>query len=184
MVTEKLAAATTDDQDAFLELPHKLDQLGRVAILLDAHEADNVIEFAAEVPGVRESDIEINLEGDILKISVEKRGQSEGKRMHFSERTYGQFHRSIKLPFSPDPSSVTAQLENGVLALRFPRVESNRTHRIPLARTHDQAEQGQSAIGAKWDGESADEEPLTLTKVTTPRPPSGVPPRPPVPSGV
>jgi HSP20 family protein len=173
-----------DAQNAFLELPHELNGPGRTALLLDAYEANNVVELTAEVPGVEEADMEMHLEGAELTITVEKRGPSEGKKLHFAERSYGRFHRSIKLPFSPDPSSVTAQLENGVLVLRFPRVESKRTHRIPLARTHGQADQGQSAIGAKWDGKSAEEEPSALTKVTKPSPPSGVPPRPPAPSGV
>jgi HSP20 family protein len=183
MVSQTMTQAV-DEQNAFLELPRELNGPGRAALLLDAYEADNVVELTAEVPGVREGDMELHLEGDKLTISVDKRGRSEGKKLHFAERSYGRFHRSIKLPFSPDPSSVTAQLENGVLVLRFPRVESSRTHRIPLARTQGQAEQERSAIGNTWDGKSADQEPLDLTNVTTPTPPSGVPRRPPAPSGV
>jgi HSP20 family protein len=171
MVTHNLTA-TTNDHDTFLELPHKLDQKGRAAILLDAYEADNVIEFFAEVPGVRESEIEINLEGDVLTLSVEKRGQNEGKRMHFSERTYGQFQRSIKLPFVPNPDSVEANVDNGVLVIRFPRVESERARRITVGAASSKTDEEPSAIGSTWNEKSAAEKPRTQAASSTkPAPP-------------
>lgn len=161
-----------DDHDAFLELPHKLDQMGKAAFLLDAYEADNVIELTAEVPGVRETDIEVSLEGDNLTISVEKRDQREGKQMHFSERSYGRFQRSIKLPFAPDADSVNADVENGVLVIRFPRVESERTHRIAIGGARAERDQDRSAIGSTWDKKSTAEKPLTLTDVASTTPPA------------
>jgi HSP20 family molecular chaperone IbpA len=150
------------DHDSFLELPHKLDQTGRTAFLLDAYEADNVIELTAEVPGVQESDIDVSLEGDILTISVEKHGQPEGKRMHFSERAYGRFQRSIQLPFVPDAESVKADVQNGLLVIRFPRVQSERTRRIAIGGTRAEGQE-RSAIGSKWSEQPKGEKPLTLT---------------------
>lgn len=163
---EKVTTRAADDQDAFFDFSHKLDQTGRAAPLLDAYEDDGLIVLSAEVPGVTESEIELNLEGDVLTISVEKRGPGEGKRIHFSERSYGQFKRCIQLPFAPDPDSVNADVENGVLVIRFPRVESERTRRIAIGSgTRSETDQGRSAIGSKWDRKSSAEEPLTLTNV-------------------
>lgn len=161
-----------DHGDAFIELPHKLDQMGRAAFLLDAYEGDKIIELTAEVPGATESDIEVTLEGDILTINVEKRAQGEGKRIHFSERSYGRFHRSIQLPFAPDADSVKASVENGVLVIRFPRVESERTHRITIGGARAETVQERSVIGSKWDEKSAAEKPLTLTSVAGTTPPA------------
>lgn len=164
MVTQKITTATTDNHEAFLEL-HNLGQMGTSAFVLDAHEIDNVIELTAEVPGVQDSDIEVNLEGDMLTISVEKRAQSEGKRAHFSERSYGHFQRSIQVPFAPDADSVTADVENGVLVIRFPRVESERTRRIAVRGARPETGPENRAIGATWDEKSAAENELTLTDV-------------------
>jgi HSP20 family protein len=41
--------------------------------------------------------------------------------MHLSERSYGAFHRSFRLPFAPDPAKVAARFENGVLSVHLPR---------------------------------------------------------------
>ena len=168
MVSQDITRAT-ENQDAFLELPHKLDESGRAAPLLDAYETDNIIELTAESPGVLESDIEVDLEGDVLTISVEKRGgKSDAKQVHFSERCYGRFERSIKLPFAPDPDSVEASVENGVLVLRFPRVQSQRTHRIRIGGTQAKTKDERGAIGSKWDNKAPEEEPLSLTQVVRP----------------
>jgi HSP20 family protein len=164
MVTQKSTAPATNNKEAFWEL-HKLDQSGSSAFLLDAHEVDNVIELTAEVPGVQDSGIEVNLEGDILTISVEKRAQSEGKHIHFSERSYGYFKRSIQLPFAPDGDSVSADVQNGLLVIRFPRVETERMRRIALCAARPEPGEKGPAIGATWDEKSATKNALTLTDV-------------------
>lgn len=164
MVSQKIAAPETGDQSVFLEL-HKLDQSGGAAFVLDAHEAGNVVELTAEVPGVRDQDIEVNLDGNLLTIRVEKRAPDEGKRTHFSERSYGRLERSIQLPFAPDGKSVTANVDNGVLTLRFPRVEAERTHRIAVGGAQPETPPERRAIGSSWEKKLTSEEPLTLTNV-------------------
>jgi HSP20 family molecular chaperone IbpA len=164
MVSQKITAATADNGEAFLEL-HYLEQNGSSTFVLDAYEVDNVIELSAEVPGVQDSDIEVNLEGDMLTINVEKRAQSDGKRTHFSERAYGSFQRCIKVPFAPDADSVTADIENGVLSVRFPRVEPEQARRIAVRGTQPEPGHGGRAIGATWDQKPEAENALALTEV-------------------
>jgi len=157
--------APEQSEDVFLELPHELNQVvdegGSSKFVatprLDVHEADGVIEMSAELPGVAETDIEICLEGDILSISGEKRDDHKDTKAHFVERTYGAFQRSIQLPFAPQPDQMTAECEHGVLRIRFPRVEAERTHRIEIggAKRPGQADTGQphkKAIGDSWSG--------------------------------
>lgn len=178
MVTQKITTAAADDRDAFIEL-HKLDKNHGSPFLLDAHEVDKVIELTAEVPGVLDNDIEVNLEGELLTIGVEKRAPDEGKRTHFSERSYGRFQRSIQLPFAPDGNSVTAIVEKGVLVVRIPRVESERTRRIAIGALHSKTDRERSAIGSTWGEKSGAEKPLTLTDLASTAPPR--PDRPPNP---
>ena len=150
-----------EEENTFLELPHELNQRsdekggGRSIRTprLDVYESDGVIEMTAELPGVADGDIEVRLEGDILTISGEKRDQHEGKNVHFAERSYGSFERSIQLPFAPEPDRMEASSENGVLTISFPRVEPDQTHRIPVrgAREAEESSRGnRKAIGRRW----------------------------------
>lgn len=156
------------EHDAFLELPRKMSNGGRPAPRIDAFEADGMIEMVAEVPGVPESAIDLNLSGDILTIEVDKGDDKAGKRALFTERAKGRFRRSIQMPFAPDPATVEASLQDGLLTIRFPRVEQNRMHRIAVRGAQGQG----SAIGSTWPERAGrPEEPLTLDIKATPVPP-------------
>ena len=157
-----------EEEDTFLELPHEWNQTaegsggGKPTLTprLDVYESDRIIEMTAELPGVAEEDIELSLDGDILTISGEKRDQHPGKKVHFTERSYGTFQRSIQLPFAPEPGRLDASSESGVLTIRFPRVEPERSHRIPVgvAKSESRREGGRStrkAIGDRWSEETA-----------------------------
>ena len=159
------------DQDDFLELPRQLNHGGRAAPRIDGHEADGMIEMIAEVPGVPESAIEVTLDGDILTIFMEKGNQNEGKRVHFAERVFGRFKRSIQLPFAPDPDSVEAALQDGLLTIRFPRVDRDRSRRITIRETRPEGQGERSAIGSGWS-ERATNEPLMLDVKASPPPSS------------
>lgn len=164
MVTQRITGPETGDRDAFIEL-HELGRSGGSTFALDAHETGNVIELTAEVPGARDQDVAISLAGNVLTISVDKSAPDEGKRKHFSERSYGRLERSIQLPFAPDGKSVTADLENGLLTVRFPRVEAQQPQRIAIGATRGAASRERRAIGSSWEQKLTSEEPLTLTNV-------------------
>ena len=164
MVTHRITAPETGDQDAFVEL-HKLGQSGGSAFKLDAYETGNVIELMADVPGARDQDVAISLAGNVLTISVDRRAPDEAKRKHFSERWYGPHERSIQLTFAPDGKSVTAELENGVLTVRLPRAEGERTQRIAIGAGRSATSYERRAIGSSWEQKLTSEEPLTLTNV-------------------
>jgi HSP20 family protein len=161
----------TDEHGAFLELPRKLTHMGRAAPRMDAHEFDGTIELTAEVPGVPESAIELSLDGNILTIAVDKRDLNEGRQLHFSERSFGRFKRSIQLPFAPDPEKVEAVLADGLLSVRFPRVDAQRSRPIAVRRARSEQSE-RSAIGSDWSDKPAPaEDPLTLTVKARPMTP-------------
>jgi HSP20 family protein len=162
------------DQDAFLELPRKMNHGGRAAPRIDGHEADGMIELIAEVPGVPESAIEVTLDGDVLTIAIEKSNQNEGKRVHIAERVFGRFRRSIQLPFAPDPDRVEAALQSGLLTIRFPRVDRDRSRRIAIGGALPEAQRERSAIGSGWAERATPSEPLTLDVKASAPPPSPV----------
>ncbi len=158
------------ERDEFLELPRSLTHAGGPAPRIDAFEIDGMVEMIAEVPGVPESAIDVTLDGDILTIEVDKGNNSQAKRVYFSEREFGRFRRSIQMPFAPEPDRVHAALHNGLLTIRFRRVEQSRMHRIavhgaPIPRGQ------RSAVGSGWERAETPPEPLTLDVKATPTPP-------------
>ena len=160
------------EQDAFLELPRKMSHGGRSAPRIDAFEGDGMIEMIAEVPGVPESEIDVSLDGDTLTIEVDKGKDKESRRALFTERVMGRFRRSIQMPFAPDPTQVEATLQDGLLKIRFPRVEQGRMHRIEVRGAEPGARGQRSAIGASWPESSGKAtEPMTLDVKATPAPP-------------
>lgn len=82
-------------------------------------------EITLDVPGLSESDISINVSGDILTISGQKEEKAESKDKHFYriERSYGSFQRTLSLPDDVQANEIQASLKNGVLRLEIPRRE-------------------------------------------------------------
>jgi HSP20 family protein len=88
----------------------------------------------AEVPGVSPEDIDINVVGDTLTLSGERKPDQmdEGARYHRQERGYGSFTRSIQLPFAVDVAKVDATFRNGVLNVMLPRAEEDKPRKIAV----------------------------------------------------
>ncbi len=97
--------------------------MGGFAPDLDVHETEHGLEATAELPGMAHSDIDLRVEGDLLTLAGEKKQQRQADQSgrHMSERTYGRFQRSFRLPFAPDPTQVQARFERGVLLITLPR---------------------------------------------------------------
>jgi HSP20 family protein len=92
---------------------------------IDIIDKDAEVKLIADLPGMREEDIHIDLAHRVLTISGEKReeteeGDEEGER-HVRERHYGAFRRSFTLPDSIDRDQIEASLRNGVLTVRLPK---------------------------------------------------------------
>lgn len=88
---------------------------------LDAAETDDAVEITAEMPGVKEDDLDVSISGDVLTLQGEKSSDHEEKEenYHLVERRYGSFRRRIPLGFTPDEGAVEAKFDNGVLKLKI-----------------------------------------------------------------
>jgi len=94
-----------------------------VAPASEASSDDGAYRIALELPGVEEKDIELSVEGGVVAITGEKRSEREekGDTWYFSERAYGSFSRSFRLPPDADEAGVKADLKDGVLTVSVPR---------------------------------------------------------------
>jgi HSP20 family protein len=119
---------------------------------VDVHEKNGELCVFAELPGVAEKDVEVQLHGDMLSISGEKQSEyEEGDRSshYVMERSYGRFQRTIPLPFTPKPEDVKASFENGVLRIRMPAQDGQRAHKIQIGSGTGQDKQlGSSAASS------------------------------------
>ena len=85
----------------------------------DVVENDKEIQITAELPGLEEKDVQINLADSVLTIKGEKRAEKEEKDKNYRlvERSYGSFSRSIELPAGVDAGAIKASISKGVLTV-------------------------------------------------------------------
>ena len=93
---------------------------------MDIAEDDAGYTMTAEVPGMAEKDVTVELRGDMLTIKGEKKQESERDEaeMHLSERSYGAFTRSFTLPDGVDGGAIAASFANGVLTVKLPKTKA------------------------------------------------------------
>jgi len=91
--------------------------------IVDVAERENEYEITAELPGMEEKDIELTVSDDVLKIKGERKEEKEEKNKdyHISERRYGSYQRSFRLPEGVDDSKIEAKFKNGLLTVTLPK---------------------------------------------------------------
>lgn len=100
-----------------------LRALGEASPSVDFKECADRYEIAAELPGMDEKDVEVSVSDDMLTIAGEKRNESheEKEDMVLSERSWGRFSRSFKLPHDADAEAISADFAKGVLTVTVPK---------------------------------------------------------------
>jgi HSP20 family protein len=90
---------------------------------VDMSEDDKSYTIAAELPGLDEKNIDVSLSGDVLVIKGEKKEEKEDKEKNYymSERFYGSFQRSFRLPDGVDRDKIAASFAKGVLTITVPK---------------------------------------------------------------
>lgn len=96
---------------------------------VDFVERDNDYELTAELPGLDHKDVEVKIANGALVIHGEKKMEREEKKegAYFTERRYGSFRRSFRLPENVDAENVAASFEKGVLKVTLPKSAVART---------------------------------------------------------
>jgi HSP20 family protein len=118
-------AAMRDEMDRVFErfesgwprLPTLFRRDGITVPQLDVRENTKSIVIEAELPGVEEKDVSVSLANGVLTIKGEKKHEKEekGENYYLSERSFGSFERSIRLPDTIDDAKVEAKFDKGVL---------------------------------------------------------------------
>lgn len=89
--------------------------------IVDFYETSEYFVVKAELPEVKEQDINIMIEGNILRISGERKFSCEGRSYYQAERSYGAFSRSFSLPSDASRGDIRAVLKDGILKIDIPK---------------------------------------------------------------
>lgn len=95
---------------------------------IDMSESDNSIKVVAELPGLSDKDVEVDLSKDSLTIKGEKKEEKEekGEQTYYAERSFGSFTRVIPLPTEVNPDKAEAKFANGVLTVNMPKMHAEK----------------------------------------------------------
>lgn len=97
--------------------------MGPMSPRVDMRETDTAVEIHAELPGVTEKDIEVQLADGVLTIKGEKKQEREEKEKgyYLMERSYGSFLRQIPIPVEVEEDKIEAKFDKGVLSITLPK---------------------------------------------------------------
>ena len=92
---------------------------------VDINEDNTSFILTADIPGLKNSDIDISVEANTLKLSGSRKYKKMDKdtEYHYQERNHGEFSRSFKLPITVDEENITAAFKNGILTVILPKAE-------------------------------------------------------------
>jgi HSP20 family protein len=101
---------------------------------MDLVETDDHFVLRADLPGLSEEDVNIEVEDRVLTVSGERKAEHETSKegYHRVERAFGAFSRSLTLPEGVDAEAVAASFDRGVLEIRIPKPEQRKPRKISI----------------------------------------------------
>jgi HSP20 family protein len=102
---------------------------------MDLVESDDNFVLRADLPGVSEDDVNIELEDNVLTVSGQRKAEHEERKEGYYriERSSGSFSRSLTLPEGVDPEKVEANFDRGVLEVRIPKPEQRKPRKVTIS---------------------------------------------------
>jgi HSP20 family protein len=102
---------------------------------MDLLETDDDLVLRADLPGLSEDDVNIEVEDNVLTITGERKAEHEERKEGYYrvERASGSFTRSLTLPEGIDPEKVRANFDRGVLEVRIPKPEQRKPRKVTIS---------------------------------------------------
>lgn len=116
----------SEGTDGWLSMP--------VVPSVDLSETDQAIQARMDIPGMKPEEIDIQVDGNVLTVSGERKEEKEEKGRTFLrvERKTGSFCRTMTLPCSVKEDKVDAQYKDGVLTISMPKTDEAKSRRIKV----------------------------------------------------
>jgi len=101
---------------------------------INVKESKDKVEITAELPGMKEDDVELTLDDNNLVLKGEKKHEKETDEegYHVVERSYGSFYRRVPVPSEIDEDNVEAEFKDGVLNVTLPKTETGKQKSIKV----------------------------------------------------
>lgn len=115
--------------------PFSMEMENAPTIKMDLTENDTAYTVRAEIPGVRKEDVKVQIDGNLVSISAETKGEKEekeGERVICRECHQGSTYRSFSLSSEVDETKAEAKYENGTLELTLPKKSGKTAKRIEV----------------------------------------------------
>src|SRR5687767_3175886 len=119
----------------------------RWAPAVDLLERDDSLVLKADLPGMSEDDVQIEVRDNVLTIAGERKSENEEKQNGYFrvERAFGHFSRSLQLPDGVDADRIQASFDNGVLAVTIPKPQAPQPRRIAIGASNGSTIEGTEA---------------------------------------
>ena len=119
-VEDKFASSSLEDNEGQLTI--------------DVYQTDNDIVIKSTIAGVKPEDIDVTINNDMVTIHGERRNEEEvtEENYYYQECYWGGFSRSVILPVDVIAEKAEASMKNGILTIRLPKADSNKTKRIQV----------------------------------------------------
>lgn len=145
---ERLFYNTIDDLDT--RLSKRFGTNGGFVPSLDISEDKENFYIIAELPGMKDNDVKVTLDEDVLTITgkKEKREEKTERHYHRLERSYGEFVRSLSLPANVKATAVVGTFKDGLLELTLPKIvtETPAAREIPLNSAKQMMQNGHKVV--------------------------------------
>jgi HSP20 family protein len=101
---------------------------------MDLVEVDDHFVLKADLPGLSEDDVSIEVNDNVLTVSGERKSEHESRERGFYrvERAYGSFRRTLTLPEGVDADAISASFDRGVLEISIPKPEQRKPRKIAI----------------------------------------------------
>lgn len=115
---------------------------------VDVFEKDDKFVVKAELPGIKENDIDVSVVGDTLYIRGEKKTETEVKDEDYyrCERSYGTFYRSIPIPSNVDANKIEASFDDGILEVTLPKSVKAKPKKIAVSAKKKVTQSAKKAV--------------------------------------
>jgi HSP20 family protein len=116
-----------------------LSRGGEFVPRFDVKEGKNTYVVRADLPGVKDDDVDVSVNGNLLTISGKRDDEhrEDGDQYYSVERSYGTFSRSFAMPDGIDGEGITAELKAGVLTVQIPKRPEAQPRKIALGKGAD-----------------------------------------------
>ena len=107
---------------------------GEGQLTIDVYQTDNDVVIRSTIAGVKPEDLDVSINNDMITIRGERRKDEEvsDENYYYQECYWGSFSRSVILPVDVLPEKIEASMKNGILTIRLPKADVNKTKKIQV----------------------------------------------------